>query len=212
VAPQASTGKERVPEFGADELLFRQVPNTHIEEGEVNLLAIRSLTKVTADADACTSVVRSAFTESFLDAIHPNCADGKDLSQTHSIRFVRVADLPKGLTILPMPAGPVVLRWDMFPYHAPLPLCYAHSTICSCSQTEPGVAVTPPSSVREEFRRWFAVNLEPIEALAKQAVPAAPALGSIVPLPDATNSQSRMRTLCGAISRFCKSLLARLKG
>ena len=158
--PQALDGRQPVSQFAPDELLFRQVPNTHIEDGEVSFFAIRSDTKFSIDPAACTSVVRSAYTQTFRDAIHPNCAGGKNLEGTHSIRHVRVSDLPKGLSVIPMMADDM-RRWNMYPHHAPLDLCYAHSTICCCDQAEPDACVVPPSSVRDEFRRWFAANLIP---------------------------------------------------
>lgn len=154
--PQESAGKDRVPFLAPDELLFRQVPNSHVEDGEVSIFAIQS--KFDTDPKKCISVVRSRYTNSPFDAMHPNCAGGKDLSQTHIIMYVQVGDLPKGLAIKPVPVGRV-FRWDTYPHHDPLPLCYAHSTICCCNQDEPDRPVRPPQSVRTQFREWFAENL-----------------------------------------------------
>jgi hypothetical protein len=195
-----------MPFFGPNELLFRQVPNTHIEEGEVNFLAIRANTKFSGNPAACTSVVRSAYTESFRDAIHPNCANGKDLSETHSVLHVRVADLPKGLRILPLQQGDA-LSWDMYPHHEPLPLCYAHSTICCCNQDAPDACVTPPSSVRDEFRRWFAANLVPSEDTPNETIPLPVA---DVPTHGLPASPGKLRALCIRVSRFYKSFLEKL--
>jgi hypothetical protein len=196
-----------MPLFAPNELLFRQVPNTHIEEGEVSFFAIRGNTKFSVNPSACTSVVRSAYTTSFHDAIHPNCADGKDLSATHSVRHVRVADLPKGLRILPIQQGDA-LRWDIFPHHEPLPLCYAHSTICCCNQNAPDVCVAPPPTVRDEFRRWFAANLVPSEDTPIEAIPLPVA---DVPSHGLPASPGKLRALCIRVSRFCKSFLEKLR-
>jgi hypothetical protein len=211
VPPQDSAGRESTPIFAPNEFLFRQIPNTHIEEGEVNFLAIRADTKFSDNPARCTSVVRSAFTASFLDAIHPNCAGGKDLSATHSIRHVRVADLPTGLRIIPEQQGDNV-RWRVYPHHDPLPLCYAHSTICCCNQDAPGICAEPPSSVRDEFRRWFAANLKPSEGVPLETAPMEAVL--LVPteiVPTATAfAPAKKRPLPLRVMRFCKAFLQKL--
>lgn len=163
MSPQAAEGRSENPTFAPEELLFRRVPYSHIEDGEVNALAIASETKFDPDPKKCTSVLRSAYTESFLDALHTDCAAGKDLSKTHTVMHVTVSDLPKGLEIDP-PQKDSRLRWDMYADHNPLPLCYAHSTICCCNEKEPGKAVLPPPSVRKQFREWFAAELRPSKA------------------------------------------------
>jgi hypothetical protein len=158
VPPQDSAGKQPERVFAPNELLFRQVPHTHVEEGEVSPAAIKGETKFSEDPKDCTSVVRSGFAESYHDCLHPNCADDKDLSQTHTIWQVPVAELPHGLMIQPPPAGPV-RQWDIYPHHDPRPLCYAHSTICCCAQDQPGRPIEPPKTVRNQFRAWFAETL-----------------------------------------------------
>lgn len=163
MSPQSAEGRGAIPAFAPEELLFRRVPYSHIEEGEVNALAIASETKFDPDPKKCTSVLRSAYTELPLDALHPDCAGGDDLSKTHTIRYVTVGELPKGLKIDPPPPDSA-LRWDTYAHHDPLPQCFAHSTICCCNQNEPGKAVEPPRSVRKQFREWFAAELKPSEA------------------------------------------------
>jgi hypothetical protein len=213
VPPQDSAGREPTPIFAPNEFLFRQVPNTHIEEGEVNFLAIRADTKFSDNPTRCTSVVRSAFTTSFLDAIHPNCAGGNDLSATHSIRHVRVADLPHGLRIVPEQQGDNV-RWNMYPHHDPLPLCYAHSTICCCNQDAPSTCIAPPPSVRDEFRRWFAANLKPSEGAPLEAaqVEAIPLPIAHDPLPASDLPHAKKRPWPLRVMRFCKAFLQKLIG
>lgn len=193
-----------MPTFVPTELLFRQVPNTHIEEGEVSFFAIRKETKFSDDPAQCTSVVRSVFTATFLDAIHPNCAGNKVLSATHSIRHVQVANLPKGMKIHPEQQGDG-RRWDMFPHHEPLPLCYAHSTICCCNQDAPGVSVCPPPSVRDDFRHWFAENLVPSDALVDASL-----FVAADSIPGTTRSASKIRVCYERLSRLCKFFLAKL--
>jgi hypothetical protein len=107
VSPQAAEGRSENPTFAPEELLFRRVPYSHIEDGEVNALAIASETKFDPDPKKCTSVLRSAYTESFLDALRTDCAAGKDLSKTHTVMHVTVSDLPKGLEIDPPQKGHV---------------------------------------------------------------------------------------------------------
>jgi hypothetical protein len=214
VPPQDSVGREPTPIFAPNEFLFRQVPNTHIEDnGEVSFFAIQTNTKFSDIPSRCTSVVRSAFTASFLDAIHPNCAGGKDLSATHSVRHVRVADLPRGLRIVPEQQGDNV-RWNMYPHHVPLPLCYAHSTICCCNQDAPGMCAEPPPSVRAEFRRWFAANLRPSEGVPLEAatVEAVPLAIADDPLPATAVTPGKERPLPLRVMHFCKAFLQKLIG
>jgi len=121
--------------------------------------------KLDPDPQKCGSAVRSAYADSFADAIHPNCSGDKDLSNTHKIMHVSVSELPQGLEIDP-PTGEDRIRWDIFPHHDPIPACFAHSTICCCTQDAPRVAVTPPKSVRKQFREQFAAALKPSDTLA----------------------------------------------
>lgn len=144
--------------FDADELLYRRVPLTHIEEGEVNVLAIRNGFKFDKDPPACSSVVRSKYCVHFSDVLHIDCAE--NLEQLNSAAyFLRVGDLAKGMKINPPEKVPTK-SWDLFPHHNPLPKCYAHSTICSCEAPTPNVPVKPPASVRDQFRTWLSENLQ----------------------------------------------------
>jgi hypothetical protein len=163
VAPQHTDGRLPDQTFDADELLFRRVPFSHIEEGELSLLAIRNELKFEKNPPDCGSALRSKYCVAFTDALHSDCAK-EDCSKTHTVYFVRVSELAKGVAIMPperVPTG----RWDLYPHHDPLPTCYAHSTICSCEQGTQGVPVKPPPSVRDEFRRWLRDNLQPCENL-----------------------------------------------
>lgn len=156
--PQDIEGRAADQDFAPEEQLFHRVPNTHIENGEINLLAISSELKFDEDPPNNSSFVRSKYAESYLDCLHPNCADTKDLSATHSIWHLVVGQLLKGQGIVP-PTPEPILKWDLYPHHDPLPGCYAHSTLCSCRDDQQFVAVNPPKSVRKEFRRWIAENL-----------------------------------------------------
>jgi hypothetical protein len=163
VPPQHADGNPADQTFTSDELLFRRVPLSHIEEGELSLLAIRDGLKFEKDPPDCSSVLRSKYCLTFLDALHPDCAR-KDCSTTHAVFFLRVGELVKGVAITPPERVPT-RRWDLYPHHNPHPTCYAHSTICSCEQSTQGVPVKPPPSVRDEFRRWLRDNLQPCENL-----------------------------------------------
>ena len=159
--PLHSEGRIADQIFAADELLFRRVPISHIENGELNLLAIGNGFKFEKSPPACTSVVRGKYCGHFSDALHPDCADDKECPDT-TVYFLRAGNLAKGIMIKPREKSPT-RSWDLYPHHSPLPKCYAHSTICSCEQSAPNVPVKPPQSVRDQFREWLWENLQPCE-------------------------------------------------
>jgi hypothetical protein len=102
VPPQRTDGRIADQTFAADEFLFRRVPNSHIEEGELSLLAIRNGFKFEKNPPDCSSVVRSKYCAHFSDALHPDCAENKECPDT-TVYFLRVGDLAKG--IKPKEAG-----------------------------------------------------------------------------------------------------------
>jgi hypothetical protein len=102
----------------------------------------------------------------------------------------------------------------MYPHHDPLPLCYAHSTICCCNQDAPaGTCAEPPPSVRDEFRRWFAANLKPSEGAPLEAAPmeAIPLPIAHDPLP-APAFPAKKLPLPLRLMRFCQAFLQKLIG
>jgi hypothetical protein len=162
VSPLHTDGQAADQVFDADELLFRRVPISHIEDGELSILALRDAElKLERHPPDCTSVLRSKYCTHYTDVLHPDCAE-KDYSKTHAVHYWRVGDLAKGKMIYPLPNGST-RKWDLFPYHVPLPTCYAHSTICCCEQSTPGTTERPPQSLRPQFRDWFRSNLLPYE-------------------------------------------------
>lgn len=165
--PLHTDGRFADQAFAADELLFRRVPISHIEEGELNLLAISNGLKFEKEPPECASVVRGKYCAHFSDALHPDCAEDKECPDT-TVYFLIVGNLPKGMMIKPPEKVPT-RSWDLYPYHNPLPKCYAHTTICSCEQSAPSVPVKPPQSVREQFREWLRENLQPCELLQTSA-------------------------------------------
>lgn len=158
MSPQHTSGRVADQNFGPQELLFRRIPNSHIEDGEISILAISCELRFQEAPPKCTSVVRSGYASSHLDCLHPDCADRRNLSATHSIWHLRVCDLPTDVMIDPLPPEPTP-HWGLYPHHDPLPSCYAHSTICSDMKGQPKIAVCPPKSVRNAFRKWIAENL-----------------------------------------------------
>jgi len=158
VPPQESGARGAVAFTDPEELLLRRVAKSHIEDGEVSLLAISRETSFHVDPQRCSSVLRSAFLESRFDAVRPNCAGGVDLAGSHTVMHVRVGSLPRGLQIRPLPPDSHE-RWDIYPHHDPQPLCYAHSTLCCSRQEHPNIAVVPPKSVRDQFREWLTEEL-----------------------------------------------------
>jgi hypothetical protein len=167
VPPQHADGRCADQTFSSDELLFRRVPISHIEEGELNLLAIRNELKFENDPPKCSSVVRGKYCAHFSDALHPDCAQDKECPNT-TVYFLRVGGLVKGIKIRP-PENAHTPSWELFPYHNPLTKCFAHSTICSCEHSSPRVPVKPPQSVRDQFREWLWENLLPCELLESRS-------------------------------------------
>jgi hypothetical protein len=163
VPPLHIDGKAADQTFDADELLFRRVPKTHIEDGEVSILALPdSELKFEKHAPHCTSVVRSKYCVHYTDVLHPDCAGGRDYSATHAVCYWRVGDLANGKMIDPLPKGSAK-KWDLFAYHDPLITCYAHTAICCCGQSTPNTPEKPPPSLRIQFRDWFRSNLLPYD-------------------------------------------------
>jgi len=161
VSPQLRDGKPANQTFDTDELLFRRVAKTHIEDGEVSLLAISRGFKLTKSPPDCGSVLRSKYCSHFSDALHRDCNGGKECSD-FKVHFLSVGALANGFVVQP-PEKPPIRAWDLFPYHDPLEKCYPHSTVCSCEQSQPGIAVEPPPSVRVQFRTWIRDNLKSCE-------------------------------------------------
>jgi hypothetical protein len=168
VHPQHTDGRTADQTFAADELLFRRVPISHIEDGELSLLAIGNGLQFEKDPPKCSSVVRGKYCGHFSDALHPDCAEDKPCPNT-TVYFLRVGNLAKGMMIDP-PEKVRTRSWDLYPHHDPLTRCYAHSTICSCEQREPNVPVKPPKSVREQFRKWLSENLQSCDLLKSSSL------------------------------------------
>jgi hypothetical protein len=162
VPPQHAGDKLADQTFDADELLFRRVAISHIEEGELSLLAI-SDARFEQNPPSSTSVLRSKYCTDFSDALHRDCNGGKECMDT-TVYSLRVGELAKGIQIEP-PEKIRTRGWNLYPYHNPLPTCCAHSTICSCEQGALNVPVKPPPSVREQFRVWLRDHLQPCEPL-----------------------------------------------
>lgn len=168
MSPLHNDGKAADQTFLQDELLFRRVPKTHIEDGELSILALPdSELRLEKHAPDCTSTVRSRYCTDYTDVLHPDCAAGTDYSATHAVWYWRVGDLAKGKMIDPPPKN-FAKKWDLFAYHDPLTTCFAHTTICCCVQGTPGTPEKPPPSLRTQFRDWFRSNLLPHQPLESE--------------------------------------------
>lgn len=139
--------RQEEPCFKDDEQLFRRFPPS--VKSEVLATSIRF--------NEPPSFCRSQFARPE-DTIHPNCANGKDVSQF-------------GVFALPVAATRVVLSdenhktYHFVPKHRPEPNCYAHTEIhCLMQRDSDGSAVSnghikPPKIVRNQLRKQIATAL-----------------------------------------------------
>ena len=136
--PQRTSNQPIIPHFEDNESLFRRYLQSHFQGGELDPSAIRF--------DEPPSFLRSAFSEPE-DALHTDCADGKNVS---------------GFGVLVMKASAAhyqertVDNWvfTFQPMHRPLPACYAHSEIdcLESSGNSTSQHVNPPKRIRNAFR------------------------------------------------------------
>lgn len=148
--------------FLADELLYRRVPPTEeIEEGEIDPTRFNSIS-FSGGLDGAPSVLRSGFATP-LDALHPDCAGGKDVSQQR-VYFIRVDDLPQ---IIVSKDGK---QYGVYPSHRPQPTCGAHSVIGTCMAGDSNRTFTIPSkTARNDLRVKLAVRMKPVAATARES-------------------------------------------
>lgn len=140
--------------FAADELLYRRIPShEEIVSGEIDPTRFNSIS-FNKEVDGAPSVLRSQFA-SPMDALHPECAGGKDVSQQR-VYYIRVDELP-----------PVVISQDgkefsVYPLHRPLPTCGAHSVIGSCMAGDLTRTYKVPSrTALNDLRVKLAVRMRP---------------------------------------------------
>ena len=136
--PQRMFDKPIVPHFHDDERLFRRYRSSHIQEGELDPSAIRF--------DEPPSFLRSAFSRPE-DALHRDCADGKDVSEFGVLEMKVSAAYYKDGT-----SDNQVFTFQ--PTHVPLSACYAHSEIhcVGLSGDSTTQHVKPPKRIRNAFR------------------------------------------------------------
>jgi hypothetical protein len=139
--------------FAADELLYRRVlPSEELEEGEIDPTRFNSLS-FKKELDGAPSVLRSQFA-SPQDALHPDCAGPKDVSQQR-VYSIRVDELP----------GVIKSRdgkeYNVYPLHRPLPTCGAHSVIGSCMAGDLTKTYAVPSqTARNDLRVKLAAGMK----------------------------------------------------
>jgi hypothetical protein len=135
--PQHALERVEVSRFQDGESLYRRYLASHFQDGELDPSAIRF--------DEPPSFLRSAFSLPE-DAIHPDCADGKDVSN-YGVLKMQASEAQHQEKARNGSA------FDFTPVHRPLPSCYAHSEIhCSCAANLEGKYSEPPKDVRKAFR------------------------------------------------------------
>lgn len=158
--------------FVADELLYRRIlPSEELEDGEIDPTRFNSLS-FKKELDGAPSVLRSQFA-SPEDALHPDCAGNKNVSQQR-VYSIRVDELPE---IIKSQDGK---QYSVYPVHRPLPTCGAHSVIGSCMGGDLTKTYAVPSqTARNDLRVKLAAKMRPslvktpnIQDVASASIPA----------------------------------------
>lgn len=139
-------------EFAPEEPLYRRALASELVDGE---LVVSSLESVSfgKEVSGAPSVLRGRFAKP-IDALHADCAGGKDVSR-HLVYFILVRDLPD---VIQTPEGNA---FEFYPLHKPEPTCGAHSVIASCLAGDPTRVYAKPSrTVRNDLRAKLAVRLQ----------------------------------------------------
>ena len=138
--------------FQPDEMLYRRVLRSEeLSDGEIYPTGLESV-KFDKNAESAPSVLRSAFA-SAADALHRDCASQKDVSDQF-VYSIRVAELPEVITC------DTGKQYSVFPLHAPLPTCGAHSVISCCNLGDSTRTYQKPSrSARNDLRVKLATRL-----------------------------------------------------
>ena len=139
--------------FHSSERLFRRVPaDCIVGNGEIEPSCIDCSFGRTVDG--APSVIRSKYAAA-RDALHPNCADGKDVSSL-LIYYLEAGELPKDCL------DGTGNAYEFYPYHDPLEHCYAHSVIaCRRAGNPEELYRQPTRPVKNDFRAKFAAALKP---------------------------------------------------
>ena len=145
--PEKHGKRQEEPCFKDEEKLFRRFPPW--VKGEVLATSIRF--------NEPPSFCRRRFAHPE-DTIHPNCADGQDVSQ-YGVFALPVASVRQVLS----DGNQNIYHFE--PKHRPEPTCYAHTEIdCLRQENSDGSAVSnvhsqPPRIVKKQFREKIAVAL-----------------------------------------------------
>jgi len=141
-------------QFTADEPLYRRIMESELTDGEIDPSRFNSVS-FDKEVSGAPSVLRGMFATP-LDALHPDCADGKDVSQ-HIVYFILVRNLP---TVITSAEGK---SFEFYPLHKPTPRCGAHSVIASCLFGDQSKVYAKPSrSVRNALRVKLATQLQSV--------------------------------------------------
>lgn len=147
MAPQKTGDLAADQAFDNTERLYHRVPPDRPgPSGEIVPSDIRCEYK--KELKKCPSVVRGRYATPE-DALHPDCAKGRDVSK-FLLFYLVTGELPKGVE-----AGNGQL-YDFYPHHDPEPTCYAH-TLISCKRRESaeGEYDPPSTQVRNKLKSHF---------------------------------------------------------
>jgi len=147
--------EERQPDqvFDADEKLYRRVsPNCLGPQGELQASGVR----FENDIKKSPSVVRSKYGSS-TDAVHRDCANGRDVSK-YSVFYLIVGELLKQVE-----SKEDKQLYDFYPAHTPEDDCFAHTVIACRKHDGPLDAYDMPSKdvinkLKAQFVAAFAKN------------------------------------------------------
>jgi hypothetical protein len=140
--------------FTPPERLYRRISPLELDElGEITPDQFESIS-FKKEQESAPSVLRERFSVP-ADALHRDCADGKDFSSWR-VFAITVGQLPTAVTSMD---GRV---FDFFPVHIPLQVCGAHSVISSCLASDTARKyICPPRNVRNDLRTKLAIGFRP---------------------------------------------------
>ena len=141
--------------FRPDEQLYRRVlPQEELSDGEIDPTRFNSIS-FKKEVESAPSVLRGAFATPE-DAVHPDCADQKDVSHQF-VYSTSVSSLPK---LIRSGDGK---EFEIFPKHLPLPTCGAHSVVSCCRAGDDTKKYERPSpSARYDLRVKLAANMKKV--------------------------------------------------
>jgi hypothetical protein len=161
--PRLESEVDSSASFSTDELLYRRVRREEeLNEGEIDPTRFNSFS-FKKGIEGAPSVLRGKFATA-TDALHPDCANGTDVSKL-LVYGITTGDLP------PVISSDCGKKFEVFPLHKPEPLCGAHSVVATC---EAGDALRsyaiPTKSARNDLKVKLAAKMRPVAISAENQV------------------------------------------